>query len=424
VTEGRLARLRRTLNLLAPIAREGLDQLLTGWRGQALTLIGIVWGAAAVVLLLSLGAGFREFLDLRFEKTGPRWLEADNGYTSAERDGRRPGRRISFTTDDLERLRSGLSSASLVAGEGDAWVSAETPFRTRPTAVSAASAELRLIRNHQVARGRYFDVGDERRRHRVAVIGAELPEIFFGGGDPLGRRIELDGEPYQVIGVLARKGRQLITFDDLDDNMIFIPLEVGLRTLGRGKEIGHFFLEPRRLADEVALRAETRAALRPLHHLAADDAEAITFLSVPEIARPTRNIFVALQVLLGAVGTVTLAMAGMGLANLMIAIANERRSEFAVRRTTGARRGDLVLQLVVETAVVVLAGGAVGVLLGLSIVWGLNALPLPAEVPPPRLLPSAVVTTFLVLVGVGLAAGILPGRTASRVDPGAALRVL
>jgi putative ABC transport system permease protein len=412
------------LNLLVPIAREGLEQLVAGWRSQALTLIGIVWGAAAVVLLLSLGAGFREFLDLSFEKTGPRWLNVDNGYTSAERGGRRPGRRITFTTDDLERLRSGVPAASLIAGEGDAWISAETPFRTRPTAVSAAGAELQLIRRHQVARGRYFDADDERRRHRVAVIGAELPEIFFGSGDPLGRRIEIAGEPYQVIGILARKGRQLIALDDLDDRMIFIPLEVGLRTLGRGKEIGHFFVVPRRLADESALRAQTHAALRPLHHLGVDDAEAITFLSVPEIARPTRNIFAALQILLGAVGTVTLAMAGMGLANLMIAIANERRAEFAVRRTTGARRSDLALQLVVETAVVVLAGGAVGVLLGLSITAAISALPLSADFPSPRLLPSAVVTTFLVLVGVGLAAGLIPGQIASRVDPGAALRAI
>ena len=414
---------RRLVRLLPQLAGDGLAQLRAGWRSQALTLVGILWGAASVVLLLSLGSGFNDFLDMSFEKTGLRWTHVDNAYTSSERGGRRPGRRIRFDLDDLERLRAGVPSASLVAAEALSRVSVETPRRTRATVVSAASVELRNIQNHRASRGRYFDAEDERERRRVAVLGPNLAEIFFGEDDPIGRTLQVGGEPFELIGVLARKGWHLITFMDIFDNMVFLPLEVGLHALGGGKEVGHFFFEPRRLDDETALRSEVFAALAPFHHLAEDDEQALRLMSVPEVAGPTRNIFFALQVLLGVVGTVTLAMAGMGVANLMIAIANERRMELAVRRTCGARRADLILQLLVETLVVVLAGGAAGVAVGLGAVGALNALPLPEEFPPPQLLPSVVATTFGVLVGVGLAAGVVPARVAARVDPATALRV-
>jgi putative ABC transport system permease protein len=413
----------RTLRLLASLLRDALDQLAIGFSKQVLTLVGIVWGAAAVVLLLSLGSGFRSFLDLGFARTGDRWVQVDNQYTSTEAGGRRPGRRVEFTTRDLPRLRATLGSARWVAAERSEWMSARTPRRTRATVVSAGSPELRQIQAHRMARGRYFDADDERERLRVAVLGAELADIFFGPEDPLGREIQLDGTPFQVIGVLAHKGHQLVTMNEEHDRMIFVPLEVGLRAQGAGEVVDDFYVWPRRLDDEAAVRAEVRAALWPAHHLQPEEDEAVVFMSVPELAQPTRTIFFALQVLLGIVGTVTLVMAGMGVANLMIAIANERRMELAVRRTCGARRRDLVLQFLAESSLVVLSGGALGTLLGLGLVVALRALPLPPDLPRPLLLPSAVATTFAVLVVVGLGAGVWPARVAARVDPAAALRV-
>jgi ABC-type antimicrobial peptide transport system permease subunit len=116
-------------------------------------------------------------------------------------------------------------------------------------------------------------------------------------------------------------------------------------------------------------------------------------------------------------------MSGVGVANLMIAIVNDRRMEMAVRRACGARRGDVLLQLLVETLVIVFAGGAIGVGLGVAISYGVGLLPLPDMIPAPRISLSVILTTFGVLVAVGLAAGIVPARLASRVDPGAAMRV-
>lgn len=415
-------RLARPARLLPTLAGDGLAELRDRWRSQALTLVGIAWGTIAVVLLLSLGSGFNAFLDLSFEKTGKRWILAQHEYTSAELGGRRPGRAVVFEVEDLELLRAGVPSAALVAAEAQRLVPVESARRTRATVVSAASAELEPIQNHKLARGRWFARSDERAGRAVAVLGAELAPVFFGDEDPLGRRIQIAGTPFEIIGVLARRGFHLVSMMDQLDFMAFVPLGVGLRALSRGERLDHFYLEPRRLDDEPAIRRETFVALARRHHLAPDDDEAVTFLSIPEVSAPTRRILFALHVLLGVVGTVTLAMAGVGVANLMLAIASERQVELAVRRACGARRGDLALQLLVETLAVALTGGALGAIAGLAIIAALQIAPLPPDFPPPRLLPSVVATSLLVLVSVGLVAGVAPARRAARVDPSAALR--
>jgi putative ABC transport system permease protein len=139
--------------------------------------------------------------------------------------------------------------------------------------------------------------------------------------------------------------------------------------------------------------------------------------------RPIRNVFLALQALLGFVGTVTLAMSGVSVANLMIAIVGARRRELAMRRACGARRSDLLLQLMVETLVIVGLGGAAGVALALIVAALLGVAPLPPALPAPRVSAGVLVTTFIVLTAVGLVAGVAPARIAARVDPAAALRV-
>jgi len=409
--------------MLSPIVGDGVAELRAAWRSQALTLIGLVWGAAAVVLLLSFGVGFTQFLDLGVRKTGDRWTAVQSEYTTAETGGRRPGRRIQLTVDDLERIRAGVPSALRAAGEILESASVETPHRTRATIVSAGSAEIVGIRNHEIARGRYYDASDERAGRHVAVIGSELEGVLFADRDGLGRSLQIDGVPFEVVGVLAPKGFQLMTNMDLHDRMVFIPLGAGRRLFRDRKEVDHIYVEPLRIDEGGRMEDEIRAALWPLHYLHPDEGEAIHFESVPEIMRPVRRVFFALQVLLGVVGTVTLAMSGVSVANLMIAIVGGRRRELAMRRACGARRSDLLLQLMVETLVVVGLGGAIGVATALLIVALLGQAPLPPAIPAPRVSANVLLTTFAVLVAVGLIAGIAPARIAARVDPSTALRV-
>lgn len=422
--ERRQGRWTRTAGLLGPLAEDGLQQLRAQWRQHALTLVGLVWGAAAVVLLLSFGTGFFAFLDVGFKKTGDRYTFVGGEYTSSESGGQRPGRRIEFTRDDFERLRASVPSARLVAAELQAGSSSvRTSYRTKTTAVSASTPDIRLIKQLRVARGRFYDEVDDREGRAVAVLGANLPAVFFGAEDPLGRTIQVQGRPFRVIGVLERKGFQIVVNNALHDDMLFIPLGAGQRALGVGDRVGGLIAEPARLDRVDAMHAEIHALLWPRHRIQPDDEQAIRVESITEFLRPITNIAIGLQLLLGLVGTGTLAMAGVGVANLMIAIVNGRRLELAMRRACGARRSDVTLELLVETLVVVMTGGALGIGLALALVWGVAALPLPEMVPVPRVSSSVLATTLLVLLATGLAAGVAPARTASRVDPAAALRV-
>ena len=416
--------MRRTLRRLPFVAGEAWQQLAAHWRQHALTLAGIVWGSASLILLLSLGTAFNRFLDLGVEAGGDRWLMVEGEYSTSRTAGARPGNSIVLEVEDLRRIEAGVASATAVAGEIVEVASVETPRLTRATVVSGGSADLDLIQNHRIARGRWLDQEDERLGRRVAVLGHEVVGPFFGPEDPLGRTLQLEGTPFDVVGVLEEKGFQLVTQLAQHDDMVFVPLSAAQRVLHRGDEIDHLLLNLGRIEDLEALRTEVRAALAPLHHLDDGEQRPFSFYSVTDMMGPVRMVGVGLQMLLGLVGTVTLAMSGIGVANLMTAIAAARRCEFAVRRACGARRFDVLLELLVESLVVVLVGGTIGVLLGLSLVGVLNLVPLPASFPAPRLVVSVVVTTFLVLVGTGLAAGVLPARMASQVDPSVALRAL
>lgn len=414
----------RTARLAGELARDGLAELRGRWRQHLLTLVGIVWGSAAVILLLSVGAGLYAFLDVGFKKTGDRYTAVLGGYTTLETGGARPGHRVRLVRDDLARLRASAPSASRVAAESvGGSVAIRTSRRTRTGVVSASTPELRHINVLRIASGRFYDEEDVRAGRAVAVMGAGLPQVFFGDVDPLGRTLRIEGMPFEVIGVLERKGPQIVVNYALHDDMIFVPLTSGQRALGRGKEVDALLLDPRRLDDLETLHAEVRTALGPAHHFSPDDEGALWIDNVSQFTGPLRRIAVGLTGLLGMVGTVTLAMAGVGVANLMIAIVNGRRMELAVRRACGARRSDLMLQLLAETTVVVAIGGALGLAVALGIVWLLGEIPLPEPLPRPEVSAGVVATTVGVLVATGLLAGIAPGRIASRVDPAEALRV-
>lgn len=414
----------RAAALLPPLARDGIAQLAARWHQHLLSLVGIVWGAAAVVLLLALGAGFYDFLDLGFKKTGDRYTGVEGEYATSESGGLRPGREVRLTNDDLERLRASVGSAVEIAAEiQHGSVVLRSPRRTRTGILSAATPDLRHIKVLRVARGRFYDDADVEQGRSVAVLGANLPDVFFGAEDPIGRTLKVQGRPFRVIGVLERKGQQLVINNGLHDDMVFVPLTAGQRVLGRRHDLEAVLMNPRRRTDGPALEREIRWTLAPFHHVAPDDPGAYRVQSVSEFSGPLRRIAGGLTLLLGFVGTTTLSIAGIGVANLMIAVVNARRSELAVRRACGARRADLVLQLLVETTVVVLAGGLLGVAVALGIVWGLASIPLPEMIPRPRISPSVLVITLGVLVAVGLASGVAPARIASRVDPASALRV-
>ncbi len=415
--------LARALQLSGPLCADGLAQLWAQRRQHALTLVGILWGAAAVVLLLSFGSGFHSFLDLGFKKTGDRYVVAFGRYTTTELGGARPGRAIRLDREDLARVRAGVPSARFVAAEFQRGaVAARTPHRTRTAVLSAGTPELQYIKVHRVSQGRFYEERDDRERRSVAVLGADLPAIYFADGNAIGRTIHIEGWPFEVVGVLRKKGSQFVTNNGLHDDMIFVPMGRAQRLFDMDDHVGALFADAYHRDEADAVEAELLAAVRAHHRIDPTDDEALAVTSMPKLTHSFMQIAVGLELLLGFIGTLMLAMAGVGVANLMIAVVHQRRTELAMRRACGARRGDVTLQLLLETLVVVLMGGALGVGIGAGLAFAISMLPLPDMLPAPRLSASVVVTSFAVLAAVGLVSGVAPARAASAVDPATALR--
>ncbi|MFV1979048.1 MAG: ABC transporter permease, partial [Myxococcota bacterium] len=188
---------RRPVSAAPLLLLDAIASLRDDWRRHRLTLVSLIASASAVILLMSLGTGLGAFLDFGVEKTGDRWTTLSGQYSTRRVPGLPLGRRIEFTRQDLERLGN-LARVRTAAAEIQLpSVPVSSTRRTRGTCVSAASATLATIRNHVVARGRYFSSEEERGGRRLAVIGAALQEIFFGDEDPIGATLQIEGEPFE-----------------------------------------------------------------------------------------------------------------------------------------------------------------------------------------------------------------------------------
>ncbi len=321
--------------------------------------------------------------------------------------------------NDIAEVRVGqVADVSIDAFPGETFagkVRKVSSAGTLDQKVASFEVEVALPNDERIRVGMSADARVLVGEHRQVLLIPNAAIVRSADGPKVRLTAEGDASHFQ--------GPQLVVNWGLHDDMVFVPLRSAKPIFGQGDGVDIMYAQPRRLDDIPQMGRQVRAVLARWNHLDPADLDALQVQSVTQYIEPFRKIGVGLQLLLGFIGTVALAMAGVGVANLMIAIVNDRRMEIAVRRACGARRGDVMLQLLVETLVIVLAGGTLGVLLGLGLVAAVAHLPLPEMIPPPRISWAVVLTTFGVLTGIGLATGVVPGRLASKVDPGTAMRV-
>lgn len=419
-SEARRAAWARWIRLAGPLAGNTLERLRAEKRRVLGTALGVVWSTVSIVLLLAFGHGFHRHLDENFEKTGDRWISFIGQYQTR---GNRPGRPVRVDAQDIDLVKARVEGARYLAGEvvvDRARVTSADKSRT--AIVSASSPELRHLKALRISRGRYFTEDDERRRRPVAVLGDKVATLFFGSTDPIGRVIKVEGHPFEVIGVLAKVGDQIVVTVGPNDETVWLPLRAGMRALGRARNVDWLYVEPERTDERDLVAWQVRAAISEVYGVDSGDQDAFRVVNLIETIAPVRRISAALPIFLGAIGTISLAVAGLAVANLMIAEVVQRRVELAVERALGARRSDLMLQVLVESLLTVVLSGVVGIVIAAALITGIGALDLPPMVPKPRLSPGALTTTFVFLTATGLLSGLVPARLAASADPSAGLR--
>jgi putative ABC transport system permease protein len=415
---------------VSSILREAAEALRFNRQRSLLTTVSLAWGVSCFVILYAYGDGFHAAIRKAFLEVGQDLVLMLGGQTSDQAGGERAGHRVRLERSDVAAIRESVPMVAAISSEmmmrGMTLVRG---YRTETTMVRGVEAPYERIRNMTMESGRWFVPEDEAARRRVAVLGAKMAEKLFGEIPPDGEEITIDGLRFTVIGVLETK-TQVANYNTPDNDCGFIPFETAslYRDLKYPDDIVWMPANP--VFRDDTLR-QVRETLARLHAFSANDERAVRFIVFNEYMRLVDTMGIALRVLLAFVGTLTLAIGGVGLANIMLVSVTQRTREIGVLKSIGATNRSILAQFLLEAMAIVTAGGVLGVAAGWLVTWLLGTLPLLGPLFQDtsgrgdihlHISTFAVVTSTVMLETVGLVAGLLPAIKAARLDPIESLR--
>jgi putative ABC transport system permease protein len=394
-------------------------------RRTTLTMLGMAWGIATVVMLLSYGNGFGQACANIFANFGTKLIIVVPGRSSMQAGGQKAGAQIRFTLDDVDTLTTNIPQIAQITPEADKQANIQYETRTFTFNVTGNYANVFSIRALKLAQGRFYNAEDEIQHARVAVIGSEAKEKLFSGRNALGEHIRVDGLSVEVVGVLSPK---MQAGDDNINRIIYIPFT----TISDIKDTHYldsiwFNYETPAYED---LEHTVRSVMAIEHKFNPTDRRAMYVFNLMEQVHQFEMITIGLKILLGFIGTLTLGIGGVGLMNIMLVSVTQRTREIGVEKALGARRSHILLQFLAESLTITFIGGALGIILayGVSLSVGrltlYSAMAKNAEGGDVRLViaPGILIVATLILTGVGLVSGMVPAIRASRLDPIEALR--
>jgi putative ABC transport system permease protein len=391
-----------------------------------LTMFAITWGTISVVLLLAFGEGLGIKMRDGFVNAGDRIFIVYGGETSQPFEGLPKGRRVRLRADDVDLLKRSIPGIDMASVSYGRWGTSVEVGDVRTTSymegVDPAFEEMR--RMFPALGGRFLNARDVEFKRRVVFLGDEIAEQLFGDGDAVGNKVEIDGLPFTVSGVMQSK-LQTSMNNGPDADRVIIPSSVFEAIYGN-RYVNHLILRPRDITEAPTVKRQIYEVLGSRYKFSPDDERAIRMWDFIEDAKIGERVFLGIQIFLGAVGGLTLLLAGVGVANIMYVTVKERTREFGVKLAVGARKIHVKTQVVFEALLISLAGGAIGLFFSWLVVTMVSSIPdkegAAEFLANPRLSLSTALVTVLVLTGIGLAAGYFPARKAAAVNPVESLR--
>jgi putative ABC transport system permease protein len=411
--------------MMRDLLQEAYGAMRHNRRRTALTMLGMAWGIATVVMLLAYGDGFGRACANIFANFGTKLVIVVPGKTSMQAGGQKSGVDVRFTQEDVDALTTNLPQITHITPSVDKQSVVAYENRSFTFSVSGNYPNVYDIRSLKQGQGRFYNMEDQVQRAHVAVIGSEAKDKLFSGRNALGEHIRLDGISFEVVGVLSAKMQE--GNDDIN-RVVYIPFTTmsDLKSTHYLDTIWFNYQTPEYQRIEPAVRT----ILAGQHKFNETDREAVRVFNLMNQLHQFEIITLGLKVLMGFIGTLTLGIGGVGLMNIMLVSVTQRTREIGVQKALGAKRGYILMQFLAEALTITAIGGLLGVILAYVVALSVGRLTLYSafakngEAGDIRLMiqPATLIASTLILGMVGLVSGMIPALRASRLDPIESLR--
>jgi putative ABC transport system permease protein len=409
-----------TLNIVAEIFRALWAHKLRSF----LTMFGIAWGVGSLLLLVGLGEGFRSGNRKQMDSLGENILFLWGGRYPAIAGNMQSGKAYHLTYDDYLGIKAAphVKDASPVLLRQDIRAVSETGSYNGQ--VIGVEPQFNGIRYLPMRQGRWLDAGDEAERRNIAVVGTELVKVLFPGRAVLGNILLLNGVRFEIVGIVDSVGRG---DNNATNSRIYVPFSTmamyfPLKGEGNAKALSMINFQPRVREEHELARDESRRVLGHNHGFDWHDPDAFDDWDTVKSAETVGKIFAAMNVFLGSVGLVTLALGAIGVINIMLVSVTERTREIGLRKAVGATSGSVMLQFFLEGLLITAVSGAIGIGGAAGLMHLLSQFPAPDGFDPPKIVPFSAALAMGSLTVAGIVAGLYPARKAAMMAPVEALR--